>query len=93
MLQRSYLCLRYTYTHLGQSDWRSNSAIWDWEREKLWLPGYKNTLFGRLSISLLRLGAPLMLYIGYRNQSWIGGRNTRAADAIFAGIQVPARFW
>ena len=85
--------LRYTFTHVQQSDWQSKSAVWDWEREKLWLPGYKNTLFGRLSISLLRLGAPLMLYIGYRNQSWIGGRNTRAADAIFAGIQVPAKFW
>jgi len=85
--------LRYMFTHLQQSDWESDSEIWDWEREKLWMPGYKNTLFGRVSVSLLRVGVPLMLYVGYRNQTWIGGRNSRAADVFFGGIQVPAKFW
>ncbi len=85
--------LRYTYTHLGQSDWTSDSAIWDWEQEKLWRPGLKNTLWGRIQISLLRVGVPVQLYFAYRNQSWLHGRNSRAADVFSAGLVVPARFW
>jgi len=85
--------LRYTYTHLGQSDWESESAIWDWEREKLWLPGMKNTLWGRIKVSLLRLGVPAQIYFAYRNQSWLGGRNSRAADVFTSGLIIPARFW
>jgi hypothetical protein len=87
------LTLRYTYTHLGQSDWTSRSAIWDWEREKLWLPGEKNTLWGRIKISLLRLGVPVQLYFAYRNQSWLGGQNSRAADVFTGGLILPAQFW
>ncbi len=84
---------RYTYTHLGQSDWNSQSAIWDWEREKLWLPGHKNTLRFKLNISLFRVGVPLQVYFAYRNQSWLAGRNCRAADVISGGLVIPARFW
>lgn len=87
------LTLRYTYTHLGQSDWESKSAIWDWEREKLWLPGMKNTLWGRIKVSLLRIGVPAQVYFAYRNQSWLGGRNSRAADVYSVGLMIPARFW
>ncbi len=87
------LLFRYTYTHLGQSDWKSQSAIWDWEREKLWLPGHKNTLFAKMSISLLRVGVPLQLYVAYRNQSWLAGKNCRAADVISGGLVIPAKFW
>jgi len=87
------LGLMYQYTHVGQSDWESNSEIWDWDKEKLWKPGYKNTLLARASLSLLRLGVPLQLYVTYRNQSWITGKNTRAADVIAGGIQVPVKFW
>jgi len=85
--------VRYTFTHLGQSDWRSDSALWDWEREKLWRPGYKNTLFGRVQVSLMRLGVPVQLYAVYRNQTWIPGRNSRAANVIVGGIQLPAKIW
>jgi hypothetical protein len=87
------LSLQYQYTHVGQSDWESDSEIWDWDKEKLWLPGHKNTLCARASISLLRLGVPAQLYFTYRNQSWLSGQNIRAADVIAGGIQVPAKFW
>ncbi len=87
------LTIRYTYTHLGQSDWESDSAIWDWEREKLWLPGHKNTLWARMVVSLLRVGVPLQIYAAYRNQTWLAGRNARAAVVFSGGIQIPARFW
>ena len=83
----------YKYTHVAGSDWQSQSAIWDWEKEKLWLPGHKNTLWFRVTVSLLRLGIPLRLYFAYRNQSWLGGRNVRAADVFAGGLQLPARFW
>ena len=85
--------LRYTFTYLQQSDWDSNSEIWDWQSEKIWRPGYKNILMFQLNVALMRVGVPLILYARYRNLTWIGGRNTRAADVWTAGIRVPARFW
>lgn len=87
------LSIMYRYTHVGQSDWESDSAIWDWEKEKLWMPGHKNTLWARATISLMRLGIPVQLYLAYRNQSWLSGKNIRAADVFSGGIQVPAKFW
>jgi hypothetical protein len=87
------LSIIYRYTHVGQSDWESDSAIWDWEKEKLWMPGHKNTLWAKATISLMRLGIPVQLYVAYRNQSWLAGKNIRAADVIAGGIQVPAKFW
>jgi hypothetical protein len=87
------ISLQYRYINLGQSDWISDSAIWDWEKEKLWMPGYKNQLWGKLNISLLRLGVPLQVYVAYRNLSWIPGKNSRTADVISGGIVIPAQFW
>lgn len=87
------LAFRYTFTHIQQSDWHSDSELWDWEREKLWRPGYKNVLNGRVTASLLRVGAPVQLYVNYRTLSLLPGKNTRAADVISAGLQVPVRFW
>lgn len=85
--------LRYTYTYLQQSDWTSDSGIFDWSKEKLWLPGEKNTLWCKVTLSLLRLGVPAQLYFAYRNQSWLGGKNSRAADVFSSGLVIPARFW
>lgn len=87
------LSLRYTYVGLGQSDWESDSAQWDWRKERTWRPGYKNILTSQLTLSLLRVGVPAQLYARYRNQTWIGGRNSRAANVWTFGLQVPARFW
>ena len=85
---------RYTYTHIGQSDWQSNSALWDWEdKEEIWQPGYKNILTFLGTVSLFRLGVPLQIYGGYRNQNWIPGKNFRAASVATAGFRVPLKFW
>ena len=87
------LSIIYKYTHVGQSDWESDSDLWDWEKEKLWMPGHKNTLWAKATISLMRLGIPAQIYFAYRNQSWLAGKNIRAADVVAGGIQVPAKFW
>jgi len=87
------LSVKYTFTYLGQSDWTSKSEIWDWEQEKYWRPGYKNILNAGFVISLLRVGAPMQLYMDYRNQSWIPGKNARAADVFSFGVRAIAKFW
>lgn len=87
------LTFRYTFTHLQQSDWDSNSEIWDYEKEKLWRPGYKNILFGQATISLLRVGVPFMPYVAYRNLTWIPGKNSRAVDVLMVGTRIIAKFW
>ncbi len=85
--------IEYRHIHIFQSDWESNSEIWDWSREKSWRPGYKNVLAARLTLSFLRLGAPFQVYAGYRNQTWIGGKNSRAANVFIVGLRVPMKFW
>ncbi len=87
------LTFRYTYTHLGQSDWQSKSADWDWQREKDWRPGYKNIVYGRLLLSLLRIGIPLQPYVAYRDLSLIPGKNCRATRVVALGLSIPAKFW
>jgi len=87
------ISLRYTYIYMGQTDWGSNSAIWEWEVEKYWRPGYKNILQGMLTISLLRLGIPLQPFVSYRNQSWLPGKNFRAASVLATGLRIPLKFW
>ena len=87
------LIFRYSFTTLGQSDWTSDSELWDWNNEKYWRPGYKNALQFLVQVSLLRVGVPLQLYGGYRNQEWIPGKNFRAASVISAGIRIPLKFW
>jgi hypothetical protein len=85
--------LQYKHTRLAQSDWTSDSAMWDWEREKLWRPGYKNTLFAKATLSLFRLGVPVQLYAVYRNQTLLPGKNCRAANVFMGGVQLPAKLW
>ena len=87
------LSFRYTFTYLQQTNWESNSEIWDWEREKLWRPGYKNILQGQAVFSLLRIGAPIQPYFAYRNQTWIPGKNCRAADVLNFGVRLLIKAW
>ncbi len=87
------LWARYTFVGIGQSDWESDSAQWDWRHERTWKPGYKNILTGQITLSLLRVGVPAQLYVRYRDLTWIGGRNSRAANVWTFGLQVPAKFW
>lgn len=83
----------YTWTYVDQSDWTSQSKVWDWDREKLWRPGDKNTVRLQADMSFLRLGLPLQLYAAYRNQEWIHGKNTRASNVTIAGARLILKFW
>ena len=84
---------RYTYTYLMQSDWTSNSDLWDWDREKLWRPGYKNILTAQVTLGMLRWGVPLQVYGSIRSLTLLPGKNTRAANVVSAGIQAPFPLW
>ncbi len=83
----------HTYVGVGQTHFESESKIWSWDREKLWKPGDKNTVKLGAELSLLRLGLPLQIYAGYRNQEWVPGRNTRAANITSVGARLMLRFW
>ena len=90
------LTFRYTHTRIGQTDWGTTygRADWEWEdKEEIWLPGYKNILTGLATVSLLRLGVPLQIYGGLRNQTWLPGKNYRAANTYTAGLRIPLKFW
>ena len=87
------LSVRYTFVHLQQSDWRSDFPLWDWEQEKLWQPGFKNVLDAALTLSFLRLGVPLDLYVSGRSMTLLPGKNTRASDVVSAGFRIPLKFW
>ncbi len=82
-----------THVAVAQSNWTSQSQWWDWQREKEWLPGDKHTVRLGAEISLLRVGVPLNLYANYRNQEWVPGKNTRAANAAQAGVRLIMKFW
>ena len=87
------LNVSYTYIATAPSDWKSNSPLWDYDREKLWGPGDKHAFRGMVTISLLRLGLPLQVYASYRLQDLFHGRNTRAAATFQTGIRALAKFW
>lgn len=86
------LTLSYTHVRTGQTDWRSNSPLWEWDREQYWRPGYKNLLRAHATVSLLRFGLPLQLYVNARTQTLIPGKNVRPADTATAGIRVIGKF-
>ena len=87
------LAAAYTYAHVEQSVWKSPSVMWNWERMKLWQPGDKNTVKLTAEVSLLRLGLPLQLYAGYRNQEWVPGKNSRASNVTVYGARLLVKFW
>jgi hypothetical protein len=87
------MSFRWTYIHLQQTRWESDSKIWDWEKEKEWRPGYKNMLWGQMTLSLLRVGLPLQPYVNYRNLTWIPSKNTRAPNVLGFGTRMLMKFW
>lgn len=89
------LMFSFSYTRIQtfQSDWRSNSPLWDYDREKYWQAGEKNILKGTVTLSLLRVGAPIQIYARYQAGDWIPGRYTRPANIFTAGVRVIAKFW
>lgn len=85
--------LGFVFTYVQQTDFQSDSKIWDWTQEKPWRPGYKNRLILDVQLSFLRLGAPFMLYLSLKNLSWIPGKNIRPADVFMVGLRAPLKFW
>lgn len=85
--------LGYTRIQTFQSDWHSDSPLWDYDREKFWQPGEKNMLRATLTASFLRLGVPLQVYVRYQSGDLIPGRFTRPANVFSAGLRVPMKFW
>ena len=83
----------YQYLATGQTVWKSDSALWSWEREKRWLPGDKNIFKVTATLTLLRVGLPLQLYAGLRSQEVLPGRNTRAAGSFNCGLRTILKFW
>lgn len=87
------LALSYTRIQTFQSDWQSESPLWDYDREKYWQPGEKNILRATANVSLMRVGVPLQIYARYQAGDLIPGRYTRPANIFSAGIRVIAKFW
>ena len=87
------LSIGYTHIRTGQSYWRTDSDLWAWDREKMWLPGEKNLVKGTVTFSFLRLGVPLQVYASYRSQDLVPGRYTRPANVLTAGIRALVKFW
>lgn len=87
------LNVSYTRVQTFQSDWQSQSALWDYDREKFWQPGEKNIVRAMATVSLLRLGLPIQLYARYQSGDLIPGRYTRPANVFTAGIRLVAKFW
>lgn len=83
----------YSYVGTFQSDWQSNSKLWDWDREKLWQAGEKNIFKVTGTVSLLRVGVPIQLYASYRTQDIIPGRFTRPANVFTGGVRAIVKFW
>lgn len=88
------LQLTFSYTHLrtGQTDWQSNSSLWEWDREQYWRPGFKNILRANVTFSFLRFGLPFQLYASGRTQSLIPGKNVRPSDTVQAGLRAIYKF-
>lgn len=82
----------YKFMHLQQTDWMSSAPHWEWERENRRRPGYRNTLNSRISLTLLRVGVPLMFYLIYSNGTWIPGKNSPHSDMLTAGFSIPVAF-
>ncbi len=87
--------IQYSFMHQQQTDYDSNSPLWDWDKEEDWRPGYRNPLTFTLLFSFLRVGAPFQLYGTYRTNRLLPGKNCRASQIVNAGIRIPIpiNFW
>lgn len=83
----------YQYIATMPTKWSSNSPLWEYDREKLWGPGDKHAFRAQLNLSFMRVGLPMQMYLGYRAQDLVPGRNTRAADTFSCGLRLVAKFW
>ncbi len=76
-----------------QSDWKSASPLWDYEREKFWQPGAKNIVRATATVSLLCVGVPILIYARYQSGDLLPGSFTRPANVFTAGVRLVAKFW
>jgi hypothetical protein len=87
------LHVSYTRIQTFQSDWQSQSPLWDWDREKFWQPGSKNIVRATATVSFLRLGVPIQIYARYQSGDLIPGAYSRPANVFTAGVRLVAKFW
>lgn len=87
------LTLSYTRVQTFQSDWQSQSPLWDYDREKFWQPGAKNIVRATATVSLLRVGVPVQIYARYQSGDLLPGSYTRPANVFTAGVRLVAKFW
>ena len=87
------LTVSYTRVQTFQSDWQSQSPLWDYDREKFWQPGSKNIVRATATVSLLRVGVPLQVYARYQSGDLLPGAYTRPANVFSAGVRLVAKFW
>ncbi len=83
----------FTWLHVGQTTFASDSPMWTWDHEKVFKPGFKTTVRLGADLSLLRLGLPLQLYARMTNQEWVPGQNIRASNTVSLGARVILKFW
>ncbi|MBI5610133.1 MAG: hypothetical protein HY902_14755, partial [Deltaproteobacteria bacterium] len=83
----------FTWLHVGQTTFTSQSPMWTWDREKVFLPGFKTNVRFGADLSLLRLGLPLQLYAKTTNQEWVPGQNIRASNTVTFGARIILKFW
>jgi hypothetical protein len=87
------LTVSYDYIHLMPTVWRSNYAVWSLDQGRTWGWGDKHAFSATATVSLLRVGAPLQLYVRQRSLDVLPGRNMRPANATTYGVRLIAKFW
>lgn len=87
------LMVQYTFVNLQPSIYRSDYAIWSVDQAEFWGKGYKHIFAAQATVSLLRLGAPMMLYVRGRALDLVAGKNMRPANAVMAGMKLLLKFW
>lgn len=81
------------YIHLMPTVWSSRYPIWSLDQGRYWGEGDKFAFSATVTLSLLRVGAPLQFYVRQRSLDIIPGRNMRPANATTFGVRLLAKFW
>jgi len=87
------LMVQYTFVNMQASVWKSDYAIWSVNQAEFWGAGYKHIFAAQATFSLLRLGAPLMLYVRGRTLDLLPGKNMRPANAVTVGARLLVKCW
>ena len=87
------LNVMYDYIHLMPSVWKSRYTVWSLDQGRYWGEGDKHAFSAMVTLSLLRVGAPLQFYVKQRSLDIVPGRNMRPANATTFGARLLAKFW